>query len=61
MEYELIGFIKHFGNEKSGHNVAYTRNIFDNKWYRYNDHEVLEINWTNSTDGSFMLFYQLKK
>ena len=61
MEYELIGFIKHFGNEKSGHNVAYTRNIFDNKWYCYNDPEVLEINWTNSTDGSFMLFYQLKK
>lgn len=61
MEYELIGYINHFGNEKSGHNVAYSKNIFDNKWYRFNDSEVVEINKNKSTNGSFLLFYQLKK
>ena len=60
-EYELIGYIKHFGKEKSGHNIAYSKNIFDNKWYRFNDSEVEEINKDKSTDGSFLLFYQLIK
>jgi len=60
-EYELIGYIKHFGSEKSGHNIAYTKNIFDNKWYRFNDSDVEEIIRNKSTDGSFLLFYQLKK
>lgn len=32
-----MGFIKHFGDEKSGHNLAYCKNMFDDKWYEYND------------------------
>ena len=60
-EYELIGYIKHFGSEKSGHNIAYTKNMFDNKWYRFNDTDVEEMNRNKLTDGSFLLFYQLKK
>lgn len=60
-EYELIGYIKHIGNEKSGHNIAYSKNIFNGKWYRFNDSEVVEINSNNSTNSSFLLFYQLKK
>ena len=58
-EYELVGYIKHFGREKNGHNVAYTKNFFDNKWYCFNDHEVEELKY-NSTKSSFLLFYQLK-
>ena len=61
MEYELIGFIKHLGSEKSGHNIAYSKNIFDNKWYRFDDTDVEVINRNISTNGSFLLFYQLKK
>jgi len=57
--YELIGFIKHYGNETNGHNVAYSKNIFDCKWYYFNDSEVKEINGYPSTDKSFLLFYQL--
>ena len=62
MEYELIGYIKHFGSDKSGHNIAYAKNIFDKKWYCFNDDEVKEESISNnSTKGSFLLFYQLKK
>jgi ubiquitin C-terminal hydrolase len=57
--YELIGFIKHFGNEMNGHNVAYTKNFFDYKWYSFNDSEVKQINGYPTTDKSFLLFYQL--
>jgi ubiquitin C-terminal hydrolase len=35
--YELRGFIKHNGNEKSGHNYAFCKNMFDDKWNEYND------------------------
>lgn len=58
-QYELIGFIKHFGNEKSGHNVAFTKNIFDNKWYSFDDTIVKEEEEFPSTDKSFLLFYQI--
>jgi len=58
-EYELIGFIKHFGNEKSGHNIAFSKNIFDNKWYCFDDVNVIEQKEFPSTDKSFLLFYQI--
>ena len=57
-KYELIGFIKHFGNEKNGHNIAFSKNIFDNKWYSFNDEIVKEEKEFPSTDKSFLLFYQ---
>ena len=57
--YELIGFLKHYGNENRGHNVAYSKNIFDNKWYCYNDEKVEKINGYPSTEKSFLFFYQL--
>lgn len=56
--YEIIGFIKHSGNEKKGHNIAYTKNIFDDKWYSFNDKIVKEEEGLPSTDQSFLLFYQ---
>ena len=59
-QYELIGFIKHFGNEKNGHNIAFSKNIFDNKWYSFNDSIVKEVqSECPSTDKSFLLFYQI--
>ena len=61
MEYELIGFIKHFGNEKNGHNVAFTKNIFDKKWYYFNDDNVQELRANPSTNDSFLFFYQLNR
>ena len=58
-QYELIGFIKHIGNEKNGHNIAYSKNMIDNKWYSFNDRVVKEEKGLPSTNKSFLLFYQL--
>jgi ubiquitin C-terminal hydrolase len=59
MEYELIGFIKHYGSAEDGHNIAYTKNIFDQKWYLFNDSKVESINGIPKTDKAFLLFYQI--
>ena len=58
-QYELIGFIKHLGNEKKGHNIAYSKNMYDYKWYSFNDRIVKEEKELPSTNKSFLLFYQL--
>ena len=58
-QYELIGFIKHIGNEKNGHNIAYSKNMIDSKWYSFNDRVVKEEKGLPSTNKSFLLFYQL--
>ena len=60
-KYDLIGFIKHYGSEKRGHNIAYTKNIFDDKWYMYNDMEVKEERGYPSTEKAFLLFYQMRE
>ena len=59
--YELIGFIKHLGDNISGHNYSFCKNMFDNKWYEYNDSNVFEVkNDEPSTDNAFLFFYQKK-
>ena len=55
----LLDFIKHFGNEKGGHNISFAKNIFDNKWYSFNDTIVKEEKQFPSTDKTFLLFYQI--
>ena len=60
-KYELIGFIKHYGNEEEGHNIAYSKNIFNNKWYKFNDSIIEEVNNNLKTDKSFLLLYQLNE
>ena len=58
-KYELIGFIKHIGDNISGHNFSFCKNMFDNKWYEYNDSNVFELkNNLPSTENAFLLFYQ---
>jgi len=58
-EYELIGFIIHLGSAEDGHNIAFTKNIFDQKWYKFNDNKVVSIKNNPPTDKAFLLFYQL--
>ena len=55
--YELRGFIKHDGNEKSGHNYAFCKNMFDNQWYEYNDELCREINGELDLNKIFFLCY----
>ena len=52
-----MGFIKHFGDEKSGHNLAYCKNMFDDKWYEYNDSKCNLINGKPTLDKIFFLCY----
>ena len=65
-QYELIGFIKHIGGAKSGHNMAICKNFFDNKWYEYDDFKVNEIKslfkikdyYLPDTKNGFLFFYK---
>ena len=59
--YELVGVINHYGSQYGGHNFSYCKNFFDNKWYEYNDEDVIDIKESYiCTKYGFLLFYQLK-
>ena len=55
--YELRGFIKHSGSEKSGHNYAFCKNMFDDKWYKYNDSICSSIENEPELDKIFFMCY----
>ena len=55
--YELRGFIKHDGDEKSGHNYAFSKNMFDDKWYEYNDSTCRFIEDKLNLNKIFFLCY----
>lgn len=55
--YELRGFIKHLGDESSGHNYSFCKNMFDDKWYEYNDSYCIPIEGEPSLDKIFLLCY----
>ena len=55
--YELRGFIKHSGNENYGHNYAYCKNMFDDKWYKYNDNICSPLEKDPELDKIFFLCY----
>ncbi len=61
--YEIIGFIKHYGGPNSGHNISICKNFFDEKWYSYNDDSVNPLNVKDysklDTSNSFLYFYKL--
>ena len=57
--YELIGFVKHYGGPKSGHNISICKNFFDEKWYLYDDCKVIPLNSKIDTSNSFLYFYKL--
>ena len=47
-KYELTGFIKHFGEAHSGHNIAICKNFFDDNWYIFDDSNVHFIKNSNN-------------
>ena len=47
-KYELTGFIKHFGEAHSGHNIAICKNFFDDNWYIFDDSNVHLIKNSNN-------------
>jgi len=62
-KYKLLGVITHIGESSmSGHFIAYCRDFINNKWYKYNDAIVSEVNDFQSEVIDFampyLLFYQ---
>ena len=58
--YELVGVISHFGgSDMSGHFIAYCKNSFDGKWYKFNDAMVnlSSFQEASSIGIPYVLFY----
>ena len=62
--YELVGVISHFGeNNMGGHFIAYCKNSYDNKWYKFNDAIVTESSFqeASSIGLPYVLYYSYVK
>lgn len=56
--YNLHGIVNHFGQLGFGHYVSYTRNHFEDKWYRYDDLYREEVNENKiNKESAYLLFY----
>ncbi|KAF8788453.1 ubiquitin carboxyl-terminal hydrolase 8-like [Argiope bruennichi] len=56
--YNLYGIVNHFGTLEGGHYTAYC-NTASNIWFKYDDHEVSEINSNIiRTPAAYILFYR---
>tara|TARA_Y100000817_G_scaffold310252_1_gene300579 strand:- start:809 stop:1819 length:1011 start_codon:yes stop_codon:yes gene_type:complete len=56
--YELSGFCNHSGILNGGHYFAVCKNIFDKKWYEYNDSSVRNITTKDVLNyRPYLLFY----
>ncbi|XP_054713853.1 ubiquitin carboxyl-terminal hydrolase 8-like [Uloborus diversus] len=56
--YSLYGVVNHYGTLEGGHYIAYCKTV-SRKWYKYDDHEVSEINALDvKTPAAYLLFYQ---
>ena len=60
--YDLYGICNHSGGLMGGHYTAYVKNA-NNKWYHYNDSQVIEVKNKDKmiSPYSYCLFYQKKK
>lgn len=55
--YELMGLIKHIGNEYSGHKVAICKDV--NNWYEFDDDSVYDLSKQMPKEPLiFLLFYE---
>ena len=58
--YELIGVISHFGESNmGGHFIAYCKNSYNAKWYKFNDALVSESSFqeASSIGLPYVLYY----
>ena len=59
--YNLHGIVNHFGTLGFGHYISYTKNPFDNKWYRYDDLVKGEVEEGEiHKESAYLLFYMRK-
>ena len=65
-KYDLYGVIQHTGSLYGGHYIAHTKNFINNKWYEFNDANVIhiddnEIEKELMSRDSYILFYKKKE
>lgn len=59
LNYELVGIIKHLGDEYSGHKIALCKEA--NMWFEYNDNVVHSLSGSLPQENLvFLLFYEKK-
>ena len=57
--YDLFAVSNHDGDLNGGHYYAYCKNIYENKWFEFNDSCVSEINENNIVSKSaYVIFYK---
>ena len=59
--YTLYGIISDIGHNNKKEFVAVCKSPVDNKWYRYNDNIVKEINDIYNEGNIYTLFYNKKE
>jgi ubiquitin carboxyl-terminal hydrolase 8 len=63
-KYKLYAVIQQFGGIRGGHYIAYTRNLINDEWYKYDDETVTHI-YDDTIESeivngnTYILFYKL--
>jgi len=57
-EYELSGVCIHIGNSEGGHYYSICKNNYENKWKKYDDESVSDINENDCNIRPYCLFYK---
>ena len=67
-EYQLSGFVEHYGSPQGGHYASICHNPGDDKWYKFNDTSVSRIDtlsnvesYINGNNNGYILFYTKNK
>ena len=61
-KYDLYAVSNHFGSLSGGHYTAYAKNSMYNKWYNFDDSDVMKASSSEVvTKAAYVLFYRLRK
>lgn len=64
--YDLYGVVQHTGSLHGGHYISHTKNFINNKWYEFNDEDIIhipddKIEKELVSKDSYILFYKKKE
>ncbi|XP_036399789.1 ubiquitin carboxyl-terminal hydrolase 8 isoform X1 [Megalops cyprinoides] len=56
--YNLFGVSNHYGGLDGGHYTAYCKNTIKQRWYKFDDHEVMDISTSSvKSSAAYIFFY----
>jgi len=59
--YNLYAVSNHYGTMEGGHYTAYAKNAMLNRWFKFDDHEVMQLSTSDiKTSAAYILFYTAK-